>query len=48
MTTKQLTVLEFLAHLDEKLRTGDYQDSVHKIKLLTCREMIIKIMQTEL
>lgn len=36
-----------LAHLEKKIHEGDYVDSVHKIKLMTTRDVIKKILQTE-
>ena len=38
---------ELLKHIDNKISQGNYFDSVHKIKLITAREMIQKILDTE-
>ena len=37
---------ELLEHIDNKIYQGNYLDSVHKIKLITAREMIQKILDT--
>ena len=38
---------ELLEHIENKISQGNYVDSVHKIKLITAREMIQKILDTE-
>jgi hypothetical protein len=38
---------ELLEHIDNNISQGNYLDSVHKIKLITAREMIQKILDTE-
>ena len=38
---------ELLEHIDNKISQGNYLDSVHNIKLITAREMIQKILDTE-
>lgn len=38
---------ELLEHIDNKISQGNYVDSVHKIKLITARQMIQKILDTE-
>ena len=38
---------ELLEHIDNKISQGNYVDSVYKIKLITAREMIQKILDTE-
>jgi len=38
---------ELLEHIDNKISQRNYVDSVHKIKLITAREMIQKILDTE-
>jgi hypothetical protein len=38
---------ELLEYIDNKISKGNYIDSVHKIKLITAREMIQKILDTE-
>ena len=44
---KNLSSQELLEHIDNKISQGNYVDSVHKIKLITAREMIQKILDTE-
>ena len=44
---KNPTSQELLEHIDNKISQGNYVDSVHKIKLITAREMIQKILDTE-
>jgi hypothetical protein len=39
---KHWTAETLLAHFKEKIELGEYNDSVHKIKLLTTIEMIEK------
>ena len=41
------TAKELLHLLETKLETGQYTDSVHKIKLMTTRDVIQKILATE-
>tara|TARA_Y100000385_G_C12643883_1_gene446589 strand:- start:388 stop:534 length:147 start_codon:yes stop_codon:yes gene_type:complete len=36
-----------LALIEKKILEGDYNDSVHKIKLMTARDVIKKILQTD-
>ncbi len=43
----EITAKELLALIGEKIQTGNYTDSVHKIKLLTTHEVIGKILNTE-
>ena len=38
---------DLLKHIDSKINQGNYIDSVHKIKLITAREMIQKILDSE-
>lgn len=38
---------DLLKHIDNKINQGNYIDSVHKIKLITAREMIQKILASE-
>jgi hypothetical protein len=38
---------DLLKHIDYKINQGNYIDSVHKIKLITAREMIQKILDSE-
>ena len=37
------TVQELLKELENRLSKGDYKDSVHKIKLMTARDMILEM-----
>ena len=41
------TAKELLHLLEKKLETGQYTDSVHKIKLMTARDVVQKILATE-
>ena len=41
------TAKELLHLLETKLETGQYTDSVHKIKLMTTRDVVQKILATE-
>ena len=36
------TLLELIQHLEKRLTEGDYKDSVHKIKLMTTRDMVLE------
>jgi len=47
MDPKKPTAQEFLELLEYKLAQGHYSDSVHKIKLMTARDVIKKILETE-
>lgn len=38
-----ITVQELIQELENRLSRGDFKDSVHKIKLMTTREMILDI-----
>ena len=38
---------ELLQHIDNKISQGNYVARVHKNKLITAREMIQKILDTE-
>ena len=38
---------ELLEHIDNKISQGNYLDSVHKIKLMTTRDVIRKVLETE-
>jgi len=44
---KQPSAQELLLHLENKIAQGDYNDSVHKIKLMTTRDVIRKVLETE-
>ena len=39
-----VTVEELLKELENRLSKGDFKDSVHKIKLMTTRDIILEIM----
>ena len=36
-------IIELIEGLEKKIVNGDYKDSVHKIKLMTTRDMILEI-----
>ncbi len=40
---KNPTAKELLNELESRLSSGDYKDSVHQIKLMTTREMILEM-----
>lgn len=44
---KNRSALEVLGRINFLLESHKYNDSVHKIKLLTAKEMIEKILETE-
>ena len=44
---KEPSAKEVLVLLENKINTGQYNDSVHKIKLITAREVIKKILENE-
>jgi DNA-binding cell septation regulator SpoVG len=37
------TLLELIQYLEKRLAEGDFKDAVHKIKLMTTRDMILEI-----
>ena len=41
------TTKDLLVHIEKIIQEGNYADSVHKIKLMTTRDMIKKILQSE-
>ncbi|MDA0794089.1 MAG: hypothetical protein O3C13_05665 [Bacteroidetes bacterium] len=47
MDKNSLSAQELLHHIEQKIQSGNYNDSVHKIKLLTAKEVIEKILLTE-
>jgi len=47
MKNKTITAEELLNHITHKINTGNFTDSVHKIKLVTTQEMIQKILGEE-
>jgi hypothetical protein len=44
---KEPTAKEILAVIENKIETRQYNDSVHKITLMTARNVIEKILQNE-
>lgn len=38
-----ITAVELIQHLEKRLDNGDYKDAVHKIKLMTTRDMILEM-----
>lgn len=40
---KNSTAEELLNELEKRLSSGDYKDSVHQIKLMTTRDMILEM-----
>jgi|TARA_B110000037_G_C17037665_1_gene472306 hypothetical protein len=44
---KEPTAKEILAVIENKIETGQYNDSVHKITLMTARNVIEKILHNE-
>ena len=47
MNSKQLLAKELLELINNLIETGPYNDSVHKIKLMTARDVIEKILESE-
>ena len=47
MNSKQLSAKELLEIINNLIETGQYNDSVHKIKLMTAQEVIEKILKSE-
>ena len=41
----KISTEELLDFIEKKIGTGDFLDSVHKIKLITTKEMIISILK---
>ena len=39
---------ELLIYIEKKIENGEYKDSVHKITLMTTRNVIQKILEEEL
>ena len=39
---------ELLIYIEKKIQKGDFKDSVHKITLMTTRNVIRKILEEEL
>jgi len=39
---------ELLIYVEKKIENGDYKDSVHKITLMTTRNVIQKILEEEI
>ena len=44
---KQPSAQELLLHIENKIAQGDFKDSVHKITLITARDVIRKVLDTE-
>ena len=40
---KNPSAVELLNELDNRLSSGDYKDSVHQIKLMTTRDIILEM-----
>ena len=40
---KNPTAVELLNELESRLSAGDYKDSVHQIKLMTTRDIILEM-----
>ena len=40
---KNPSAVELLNELENRLSSGDYKDSVHQIKLMTTREIILEM-----
>ena len=40
---KNPSAVELLNELENRLSSGDYKDSVHQIKLMTTRDMILEM-----
>ena len=38
---------ELLVYIEKKIQNGDYKDSVHKITLMTTRNVIRKLLEEE-
>jgi hypothetical protein len=47
MNSKQLSAIELLEFINNLIETGQYNDSVHKIKLMIAQEVIEKILRSE-
>ena len=47
MDPETTTAKALLTQIEKILQEGDYVDSVHKIKLMTTRDVIKKILQSE-
>ena len=46
MQNNTLTAQQLLDLINEKINTGDYKDAVHKIKMMTARDMINEILMS--
>ena len=44
----KLSAKELLIYIEKKIKNGDYKDSVHKITLMTTRNVIQKILGEEI
>tara|TARA_B100000780_G_scaffold17077_1_gene11174 strand:- start:1693 stop:1833 length:141 start_codon:yes stop_codon:yes gene_type:complete len=41
---KEITLKEAIILFENKISNGEYNDSVHKIKLMTAKDMMIKLL----
>jgi len=44
---KELSAQDLLRHIQQKIDSEDYNDSVHKITLITARDVIAKVLRTD-
>ena len=44
MQNNTLSAQQLLELFNKKIETGDYKDSVHKIKMMTARDMIYEVL----
>ena len=40
---EKASIKELIEYIESRLEVGEYKDSVHKIKLITTREMILEM-----
>ena len=40
---EKASIKELIEYIESRLEVGEYKDSVHKIKLITTRQMILEI-----
>ena len=40
---EKASIKKLIEYIESRLEVGEYKDSVHKIKLITTREMILEI-----
>ena len=41
--TEKASIKELIEYIERRLEVGEYKDSVHKIKLITTRQMILEM-----